>query len=522
MESFTTYPDASMPAGAADRFAHSSATRLLSAGTYLEKWYRAAVIDELVNHQFRVVAPSSGYDAVTVLAHALAARSLRRKQIACVIAGLVTDLVLLKTGLIGPVGFFLLALWLLWAFAFLRRVATVQALTTWLRKSRQVPAEDAVDDYPANPALTPRLVEKIAREQAGATERIFYGGFRPFVGSGLPGPDWATAELLVGEKPSPIDEHLNRNAPYEEQRRIPELVPFTVDDITAYVAERLQIDLCDDPPYGEQIQNLTVERRRYSRAGRVPIKRRWLRPPLLLRQDSADAQAFRLIEDREQYDAAREYLCVRIGAWDQELVVSIYMSFDLRGNTLYSEFFPYLLGPVIESFHLVDRLPESLTPRLLVRMAWDVPAGLPRAALLAVRGWTKRARNWVLRRRQNPMEPVQVADESEFRLGRYAVELVDRGAHTSVRELAASEDFYHFFQKTDAGKYIKIVQRRLLQIITDFLADHHVDVSEHVARQTTILDRSTHNHGDIRVNGNANISFDSRNVKQASHSASGG
>jgi hypothetical protein len=516
MESFTMHPDANMPAGAADRFAHSSATRLLSAGAYLEKWYRAKVIDELVNNQFRVVAPSSGYDAVTVLAHALAARSLRRKQIACVIAGIVIDLILLKAAVFGLVGFFLLALWLLWAAAFLRRVATVQALTTWLHKARAVPPDDALDDYPANPALTPRLVEKIAREQAGATERIFYGGFRPFVGSGVRLSNWSTAELLVGEKPNPLAEYVNRNVPYEEQARAPELVPFTADEITAYVAERLQLDLCDDPPYGEQIQNLSVERRRYSRAGRVPIKRRRLRPPLLLRQGSTEAQAFRLVEDQEQYDAAREYLCVRIGAWDQELVVSIYVSFDLRGNTLYSEFFPYVLGPVIESFHLVDRLPESLTPGLLMRMAWDVPAGLPRAVLLAVRGWTKRARNWVLRRRQNSVETVQIADESEFRLGRYAVELVDRGALTSVRELAASKGYHHFFQQTDTGKYIKIVERRLLQIIGDFLALHHVDLGEHTARGATILDASTNNYENFTVNNHGNFSLAGNRVTQQS------
>lgn len=246
----------------------------------------------------------------------------------------------------------------------------------------------------------------------------------------------------------------------------------------------------------------------------VPIRRRWLRPPLLLRPGSADAQALQLVEDREQYDAAREYLCVRIGAWDQELVVSIYVSFDVRGNTLYSEFFPYLLGPVIESFHLVDRLPESLTPQLLLRMAWDVPAGLPRAALLAVRGWVKRARNSVLRRRPNSMEPVQVADESDFRLGRYAVDLVDRGAHTSVRELAASDDYHHFSQQTDAAKYIKIVQRRLLQIIGDFLAEHHVDLGEHNARGTNILDASTHNYEHFLVNNSGNLNVGGDGVSQ--------
>jgi hypothetical protein len=514
MRSRTAYPDTNVPGGAAKTFAHSNATRLLSAGAYLEKWYRKRVINELVDNQFRVVAPSNGYDAVTVLAHALAARSLRRKEIGGVIAGLVIDLVLLKAGVIGPIGVFLLAFWVLWAFAFLRRVATFQALTLWLNRSRDVAAHDSGRNFPATPALTARLAEKITREQACATGRIFYGGYRPFVGAGLSLPDWSTAELLVPEKPNALAEYVNRNTAYEQQLRPPELDPFCVDEITDYVARRLAADLRDDLPYGEQVPNLTVERRRYCRAGTVPIQRRWLRPPVPLQTGSSDAQAFRLVEDRERYDATREYLCVRIGAWDEELVVSIYLGFDLRGNTLYSEFFPYVLGPVVESFHLVDRLPESLTFGLLLRMAWDVSAGLPRKMLRAARGWTKRARSW-MGTRDNPTEPEPVADESEFRLGRYTVEVVDRGAQTSVREIAASDEFRHFFQQTDSGKYIKIIERRLLQIIREFLAEHHVDLGEHDARGTTILDASTHTHGDISVKGHAKINFgDGRASKQ--------
>lgn len=61
-------------------YARTKATRLLSAGTYLDPVYRRAVIRELLKHRFRVVAPSYGYDAVSVLAHALAARRLRRIQ----------------------------------------------------------------------------------------------------------------------------------------------------------------------------------------------------------------------------------------------------------------------------------------------------------------------------------------------------------------------------------------------------------------------------------------------------------
>jgi hypothetical protein len=52
----------------------SEATRLLCAGAYLDPGYRDRVIDELYLDEQRVVAPSLGFDAARVLAHALRAR----------------------------------------------------------------------------------------------------------------------------------------------------------------------------------------------------------------------------------------------------------------------------------------------------------------------------------------------------------------------------------------------------------------------------------------------------------------
>ena len=60
--------DASVPPHA------SEATRLLCGGVYVDPDYRDRVIDELYLHEQRLVAPSLGFDAARVLAHALRAR----------------------------------------------------------------------------------------------------------------------------------------------------------------------------------------------------------------------------------------------------------------------------------------------------------------------------------------------------------------------------------------------------------------------------------------------------------------
>ncbi|KOG11374.1 MULTISPECIES: hypothetical protein [Streptomyces] len=66
--------------------ATSEATRLLCAGTYLDDGFRDAVIDQLYVHEERFAAPSLGYDASRVLAHALRARRVELGWAAGIVA----------------------------------------------------------------------------------------------------------------------------------------------------------------------------------------------------------------------------------------------------------------------------------------------------------------------------------------------------------------------------------------------------------------------------------------------------
>lgn len=93
----------------------SEAGRLLCAGTYLDGTFRDQVIDELYVHEERLTAPSYGYDAARVLAHALRARRAELLWAAAVIgawffAALVTDGLFLL--LLGPCLLLSLSGWL--------------------------------------------------------------------------------------------------------------------------------------------------------------------------------------------------------------------------------------------------------------------------------------------------------------------------------------------------------------------------------------------------------------------------
>ncbi|MET9446567.1 hypothetical protein [Streptomyces cinerochromogenes] len=476
----------------------SDATRLLCAGTYFDPVYRAAVLRELLTHRYRVVAPSYGYDAVPVLAHALAARRLQRVRLAVLAAGAVLTYLLMAIGFLNGFTAVLVLLWLLWATAYFRRLVTLQLLVSRLRPGTGTPGATSGFDgaYPEHPQLTPDLVSKIKREQASDGTLVRYGGYKPFVGAGEQVRRWANAELLIG---APLPVFDGRHGPgvpaapgangSEPKRK--EVIPFTVEEMTGYVADRMAARLRDQTRPEERIDGLAVEESTFTTA--VTTLRGVTEPTL----DQLDGR-----NREDAYDAGRSYLCIRVGSWDQELVTTAFVGFDLKGNTLHSEFYSYVLGPIKKSFRLVDRLPAALDGGLLLKLAWHTLRGSSGSAVRPLRGKSGSQLSELLPWRKNRIEVPQPADSSEFGLGRYADAMLNRGAVTSVREMATSATFHHFFQETDTIKYTQIVERQLLQIVRDFLYEHNVDLTEHEARQMNILNNYGHNNSFVNGNNN--------------------
>ncbi len=474
-------------------YAASNVTRLLCAGTYLDDGYRRAVIRSLLTERFRQVAPSYGYDVVPVLGHALAARRLRMYHTVLTYTGLFLAVLLGFTGGLSALNAFLLFGWWAWASLFLLRLVSLETL---MREFR--PAETSRDPrsptrpaafrggYPQDEQLGADRIRELMEQQAADTGVVYYGGFTPFVGAGVEFASWTNAELLLEAPPSP----------FADAQQSPALRVFTVDQITDYVARRLQADLCDEATASTRVDNLVIERRRYTKAVAKRVAEEEIDPFASVSQ----------VHWEENYSAAREFLCIRIGAWDQEVVTSMFVGFDLKGNTLHTEFYPYMLAPIREAFHIVDRLPERFTPRLVSRLAFDTLLSAPFETVRTV--FTPLAHK--LPRpgdlggapsRKSARQHGQVGT-SALGLARYAGVQIDRGAQASIRELATPNTLHHFFQQADITKYTQIVERSLLRIIEDFLQEHHVDLSDHRAAAAHILNQSfgdVHNHGSNNV-----------------------
>jgi hypothetical protein len=489
---------------------------LLCAGVHVDTRFCGQVIEELLKQRHRCVAPSYGYDIVAVLAHALNARRRRRiRGLALLGCLLPLSLSVVLTGMLS-ITLVLVALWWAWLVVFVERLVCAQTLITTLKRPQAgagPPGAPRRIPVPAHPSLSARLPEIVADQNRPG---VYYSGYVPFVGAGTLSRNWSFSVIL-------------RHGPGRDPAR-----PFTIDQHLGHVHREVLDRLRAKARPDGRIDGLKAERRLYRTA---------------LTDSGAELPPFtRGPGGGDQYDSAREYLCVNIGSWAEELVTSIFVGFDLRGDTLHTELHSYVLHPIRAEFHEVDRLPTRLSVSDTIMMAITSPLTAISNGFRALAGKIGKLRPERNRSRRGAVATIssiilglaflpwslfalafwlnldvsamwligagvlglwaglfvtQVAwtayqrnkaDADQARrqrqtemAGSQGAKVVDRGARTSIRDLAASDAPHHFFQRVDQDKYTKIIERRVTEFVIDFLRGHSVDVSEFERRQATVL-----------------------------------
>lgn len=522
--------------------AASNATRHLCAGAYLDEDFQRDSLNEAYHQRRRLIAPSYGFDLVAVLGHCLQARRLTVVRDAAITAVLVAALCAsplaatfvvgvlvtlymftstwqvvrdttreLRRGRSASVGFiFGRAMAVLFrivgltiAFALFSSVTAVLAAVS-LGTSLADDSGSSLDSLslavipaatlglllftlgapvtanlirqskleqltpgriPPPPARSDRF-DEIRRQEAGNT--VVFSGYRPFVGSGVLLKNWGFAQRLVR-----AGDPLLGSAP--EAEREFDTAPFGAAELLTHLRDELT-GLTREQEAEQQLPGLTVDDRIFLAGTEVAQLVPYTDPahfPTIIRHPTAPL---------------RHYLVCQVVSWRGELVTTVYVHVAVQGRSLYMEFTSTALPPCDERFRVVDQVGGTGTLAYLragLKGLLDAPATVGRAPLNLVRAGLDALAN------------SDLFTGGPTRLG------YDYGARVSVRELGMAADTRHHLQTQEVDKHQRIIERRLLAAVLDFLESHGVDTSEYRQRAATLL-----NAGAIVTGGNLTVQGD--------------
>ncbi|WP_445269391.1 hypothetical protein [Streptomyces sp. DSM 41634] len=490
--------------------AFSEAGRFLCAGTYIDAGYRDRVIEELYVHEERIVAPSYGFDASRVLAHALRARRaelgwalgvLGAWFVGSVLTGgalavlLFPFLLLSLAGWLGArsgllarllsivvriyawwnllvIVVLVIGIWLVllgafddtdgsiglgallfsqgiggvatgfaigWVPAVFAAVVTVVGLQRGY-VARTIANDLSRDRYanrPADPAEADpgvrfaRVRRRILDEQHSPL--IMYDINDPFAGAGQAYRPWQDSfelrpreDLPEGTTPEPLTNAriLDGVVPLVERLRAPS--PHGSPQAQAAVLDRMRelvVDQCVFLPGGG-----------LGHRDEGPHVR-------------ADFETHRAEAIEEGGERRRHFLRIRVGGWDENMVVTVFVRVHTQGGMMMVEVAPHVLLPVHAAFHNADAdAHRYLNNNRFGKVIWalrHIPGSFPASLVTLGRG----VASWVR---------IAAGGHGGAR---------PEGPRASVRVLA-SQDNGSLFHLMDLDRYLKTIQDRVIAGIT--------------------------------------------------------
>ncbi|MFH8569383.1 hypothetical protein [Streptomyces sp. NPDC017993] len=509
---------AASPSRPAPQHTRSEATRLLCAGVYFDSEFRRRVIEQLVEHEERPIAPSLGIDALPVLAHALRARR-REAEIGIVLLGIWAVFIVFGLSGIGsatflPIPWFLayglvcfvpwfvrggrgsvfplgravlkeatrgrlkavlpvvpsavgLLYWAAvlftlfsggdaWAAVFfpallvppvwVHRVHIVSVMRDTL--SRGAYAEAPREELPDSASYR-RIGAAIDREQYASL--AIYDPFRPFVGAGEPYKPWSLViELKWTPQESP-EKHLDptRGSDAGAEAGADE-VPLTGREVIDLIKPRLEaLRTSAAATSRDRLRSLEIDEMVFLPVGRERGHIDY--DPASVRQHLDGAVG-------EGGEARRHFLRVRVGAWDEQVGVSLLVRVHTQGGMLVLEVVPHVLTPVRPEFKSVDVIAagDAAGPlRDVVRSLLTSPSAGFAAGISLLHTAVSVFRTWLT-------------------MPQYAL---PDGPAASVRELGSVKEV-SLLQEMDISRYVKTLQDRIASGVREALHTKGYEMGE--------------------------------------------
>lgn len=422
-------------------------TRFLCAAAYQDRAFRNEVIEQVVDERHKAIAPSYGVDLGVVARHCLIAKRLqvRRDALLAVLFLLVMLLYVLESAfvLIPLLGALIVVLMEMW---FVDSVVVSNfSKGNFDPESVRLPLGNDLQDTVEN-----RLAD-VAYEQDGNI--IVYSGYAPFVGSGFDLGGWSFT--------------LRTDKGKEELGVSLDATPFGLEEIYDHLADAVM---------GLGLNQLVINDKLYVDGQEIRTDKRFLENPLARPYVGVDPRLVRSFVGKPT-PGIRYYQSIHAVGWSGELVLSIFIRFENIENSLYAEVIDFLLPPVQEKYHRVDNINPTLSLRrlsgILAKAIMQTPVVMILAPVRTLGYVLRPYRLWQRERRIRRLIDMNLA--------------YDYGAKTSIRESAASSDYRRYFQRLDQEMNRKVLERRILDAVIEFLDEKNIDTSDLKDRQQTIL-----------------------------------
>lgn len=454
----------------------SDTTRYLCAAAQLDSVFRTQVIDKILYGDYRAISVPAGVDLLSVAKHCLDAS--RRKLIRNIIASIlfvigwisiqgeyIDGLESIPSGPIELLSERVFSLYFSFWFLIAWLVASIEI---WITRYRIISKNLLKNTY--NPDcvklfadtdedLNQRFSKILNEEECNV---VVYSGFSPFVGSGIEIGGWSfSVNTSRGKKEIGIIKNPNK---------------FTIEDLYSRV---------DSDIKKLNLRGISIQDKIFVHG--QEIRENHLLLPDIFKRPIAKVSPIELSKFiGSQSDITRHYKCIRIIGWKGEIIFSTFLRFVQLPQNLFIEASYFLLTPLKEEYREIDEIQPKPTWRQLVKIPLEAFIKsiflYPGSIFLLLGEVIRPISQWWQRRtnrrlvRENPM--------------------FDYGALTSIRELASSGNYRHYFQKLDKEMVFKIISTQILDSITDYLDAHNIDTSELRSRQDTIL-----NNGVIVTGG---------------------
>jgi len=442
----------------------SDITRQISASVYQNTLLREKIF-AFVKDPYHAVINSFGLDIGEVLKHTFNARKGEKNyfQLLFVPAIIFWGIFLLTFASGGEImeeGFIFLLGFLAFVISFIIVLVRDVNVRNFLKQNLSKGSYN--DDFQYN-STNSEYIDYFLKRTNGNV--VFYSGYSPFVGSGLDIGGWS---LVVD---------IDKGKRIMDKKLAP--IPFEESELYAAISKEIN---------SLRLPNVAVNDKVFINGKTIRNNRELLPHELGHPVQDVPTSYMETVMNNDIKDA-RFYKVFQIVDWEGDLVLSAFFRLQKDDKTLFIENNYFLLPPINQAFKAIDATKVQSGVRHFI--GWLVglfflTLGHTLWSIFKVFGYINVVISEIFGGEASAMRKL-VRSSPDY----------DYGASTSIREAVSQTNYSQHFQKLDKERYFKTIEKRLFNLIGDFLDDKNIDSSEFKERETSIL-----NQGVIVTGGN--------------------